>query len=53
MTIAAYFYSGKKPVLDIVAIVNGRTEPLQSVPVSGRREARKLALENGATPWNF
>ena len=39
--------------LTINKIVNGRREAMFWTQVSGKREARKIAAERGATPWNF
>ena len=50
---AAEYTGGKRPTLDITEIANGRRTYLQTHHVTGRREARKLAIELGATPWNF
>ena len=41
------------PMLFITKIENGRREYLNSYAVSGKREARKLANELNAKPWNF
>jgi len=32
---------------------DGARVVLETVPVSGKREARKLAIARGAPPWNF
>ena len=32
---------------------DGARVVLLTLPVSGKREARKLALAHNATPWNF
>jgi hypothetical protein len=56
MTLAAEFYSGtraKAPVLDIVRIGDGRREHVETINVMGKREARAVARDLGATPWNF
>ena len=53
MTIAAEYTGGKRPTLDITISADGRRTPGKTHFVSGRREARKLASELGATPWNF
>lgn len=54
--IAAEYTNGTakiSPVLWITKIENGRRELIQSYSVSGKREARKLAAELNAKPWNF
>lgn len=53
MTIAAEYTGGKRPTLDITAISDGRRTPLATHFVTGKREARALAVSLGATPWNF
>jgi hypothetical protein len=44
---------GFKGVLQINEIANGRRTFLKTLGVSGKAEARKLAVAAGATPWNF
>ena len=40
--------------LDIVAIVNGQRDyRLIGIKVSGKREARQIAAQHAAKPWNF
>jgi len=56
MTLAAEFFPGtraKAPVLDIVRIGNGRRERVETINVISKREARAIARDMGATPWNF
>jgi hypothetical protein len=53
MTIAAEYTGGKRPSLDITIIADGRRSTIKTIAVSGRREARKVAAEQGAQPWNF
>lgn len=56
MTYAAEFYAGtksKSAVLDIVRIGNGQREHVETIPVLNKREARNVARDLGATPWNF
>ena len=56
MALAAEFYAGtraKAPVLDIVRIGNGQRDHVETIPVINKREARSLARQMGATPWNF
>ena len=52
----AHYTNGSKTrpaKLDLASTVNGHREWLSCCPVSGKAEARKLAKEFGATPWNF
>lgn len=41
------------PTLYINRIENGRRSSVAAFTVSGKREARKLAKQQGAEPWNF
>ena len=52
----ADYYPGTKAhpaALDILGVLNGRRTPIFSTTVTGKREARQLAADFGATPWNF
>jgi hypothetical protein len=49
----AHYTTGKQPTLAFVLTINGYRNWLDTVPVAGKREARKLAVARGATPWNF
>ena len=54
--IAAEYTNGSKhypPCLYINRIANGRRSNIVAISVSGKREARKVAAEYNATPWNF
>jgi hypothetical protein len=52
--IEAHYTAGKQPTLCLAVTANGRRDWIANrIPVSGKREARKLAAERGATPWNF
>jgi hypothetical protein len=54
--LAAEFTNGTKrrpAKLDITSIANGRRTYLETLTVSGKREARAIAAERGAQPWNF
>lgn len=55
MTLAAdYTKTRSGAVLTIYEISEGRRRNFrEAIPVSGRREARSLAVEQGASPWNF
>lgn len=44
---------GQPDILDLAVITNGQRTYLKPHEVHGRREARKLAVALGATPWNF
>lgn len=51
----AHYYASKTRKF-VVFGVNGKFPPLEEqkeFPVSGKAEARKLATESNATPWNF
>ena len=41
------------PTLYINRITDGRRSNVVAYNVSGKREARQLAKQHGATPWNF
>ena len=50
----AHYTAGKRPTLDIASTVNGqRSWHAIGIKVSGKREARQVAKQYGATPWNF
>jgi hypothetical protein len=50
----AHYTQGKQPTLDIASTVNGqRTWHAIGIKVAGKREARKVAAEYNATPWNY
>jgi hypothetical protein len=50
----AHYTQGKQPLLCIAQTVNGhRAWIVERIKVAGRREARKVAAEYNATPWNF
>ena len=54
--LAAEYTVGSKrypPTLYINRITDGRRSNVAAFNVSGKREARKLAKEQGAEPWNF
>jgi hypothetical protein len=56
MVIAAEYTNGTKryaPTLYINRIEDGRRSNIVAITVSGKREARKVAKEYNATPWNF
>lgn len=53
MTLEAHYTTGKQPTVSFAVTVNGRRLWGDVVPVTGKREARKLCAANGATPWNF
>ena len=49
----AHYTTGKQPTVCFSLTINGYRNWLDTVPVTGKREARKLAVARGATPWNF
>ena len=54
--LAAEYTTGSKrypPTLYINQITDGRRSNVAAYNVSGKREARQLAKQHGATPWNF
>ena len=54
--LAAEYTTGSKrypPTLYINWISDGRRSNVVAYNVSGKREARQLADQHGATPWNF
>jgi acyl-CoA thioesterase len=54
--LAAEYTVGSKrypPTLYINRITDGRRSNVAAFNVSGKREARKLAKQQGAEPWNF
>lgn len=55
--LTADFYKGSKlgPKywLDINEIADGQRFTRESIGVSGKAEARRIAQQLGATPWNF
>jgi len=54
--LAAEYTVGSKrypPTLCINRIAGGQRSNVASFNVSGKREARQIAKQHGATPWNF
>jgi len=54
--LAAEYTNGSKtrsPTLEINRIANGLRTPVIGFNVAGRREARQLAKQYNAQPWNF
>jgi len=54
--LAAEYTSGTNkypPTLYINRITNGRRSNVAAFTVSGKRDARRLAKQQGAEPWNF
>jgi hypothetical protein len=54
--LAAEYTSGTKrfpATLRINRIIDGRRSPVIGFNVTSKREARTLAKQYGATPWNF
>lgn len=54
--LAAEYTQGSKrypATLSINRIIDGHRSKVVGFNVSGKREARQLAKQYGATPWNF
>lgn len=54
--ITADFFPGRKGqpgILDIAEIVEGRRTVFRTVTVGDKREARRVAADYSAQPWNF
>lgn len=59
--LAAYYYpatkamlaKGRQHELRLERLENGRSEHVATFHPCDRREARRMALANAATPWNF
>ncbi len=52
--LAASYYAGRgRKTLLIERIAGGRRTVLEVIAVAGQREARRIAAERGAKPWNF
>lgn len=50
----AHYTTGKQPTLCIATTVNGQRKWIaERIAVAGKREARKVAAQHNATPWNF
>jgi hypothetical protein len=50
----AHYTQGKQPKLCIASTHNGqRTWHVNNLKVAGKREARQVAKQYDATPWNF
>jgi hypothetical protein len=43
----------RQATLTVYALVNGSRMGATSQPVADKREARRVALSQGAKPWNF
>lgn len=55
-TIAADYFPGNQRAhasVRISSIANGQRTILHEIDVSGKREARTVAAQFNATPWNF
>lgn len=57
MTLAAEYSkggkAGPKAWLDLNIIANGERQHVETVGVSGKGEARRIARQRGAKCWNF
>lgn len=54
--LAAEYYAGgasRPSTLDINRIIDGRRTNIICFKVEGKREARQIAKQYGAKPWNF
>jgi hypothetical protein len=54
--LAAEFTKGgasRPSILDLNRIIDGHRTRMASFSVATKREARQLAKQYGATPWNF
>jgi len=49
----AHYYAGKGKKFVVFGINGKFTIDAEEHPVSGKREANKLASDNNAKPWNF
>jgi ribosomal protein L35AE/L33A len=49
----AHYTQGKQPTVQFASTYNGRRLWGRIIKVTGKREARKLAIARNATPWNF
>ena len=52
MGLIAYYTNGSKTIPAQLTIMLDR-QTVEVIGVSGKREARKVALERGAKCWNF
>jgi hypothetical protein len=55
-TLAAEYTTGSKvrsPTLQLNRIVDGHRTPVIGFNVTGKREARQIAKQYNAQPWNF
>lgn len=56
VTLAADYYSGNRTAhasVRIYEIANGQRRTICEQDVSGKRDARAVAAQFNATPWNF
>lgn len=51
--VVAEYTGGKQPQVDINDIASGRRFWIATYRVSGKREARAVAVKFNAKPWNF
>lgn len=47
----AHYFAGRSEKILVIGVDGRLTD--EKYPVSGKKEARKLAEELGAKPWNF
>ena len=49
----AHYTQGKQPMVQLASTYNHRRLWGRTFKVSGKREARQVAKQYDATPWNF
>lgn len=49
----AHYFARKQEKFVIIARSGRLQDQVKTIPVSGKREAKKVARENNAVPWNF
>lgn len=51
--LTAHYYASRKVRHLVIRQDAQNGEPVETLEVSGKVEARRIAAERGATPWNF
>lgn len=51
MNLTAHYFASR--TVKYLVIAEGPRPIGERIPVSGKVEARRIAAESGATPWNF
>ncbi len=49
----AHYFASKKRKYVLITKACTPKDPVENIEVSGKVEARKVAADNDATPWNF